>query len=131
MNTWTGHVACMGKKWNSYRILVWKTERQRPFGRSWHTWKGNAKMDHTRRMGERVLVRFISQRIGEVRRWWSDCMKECAPLRSVMCSVYVNMNDNSRKHINFSRFFSDYLKHTHSRVRAKMIAIFSRQTWRF
>jgi hypothetical protein len=30
---WAGHVACMGKKRNSYRILMGKPERKRPLGR--------------------------------------------------------------------------------------------------
>jgi hypothetical protein len=33
---WTGHVACMGKKRNAYRVLAGKSEGKRPFGRPRH-----------------------------------------------------------------------------------------------
>jgi hypothetical protein len=35
----------MGKKWNSYRILLGKPEGKRPLGRSRRMWVDNIKMD--------------------------------------------------------------------------------------
>jgi hypothetical protein len=44
MKTWrmgcTGHVANMGDKRNTYRGLVAKPERKRPFGRPHRRWEG-------------------------------------------------------------------------------------------
>jgi hypothetical protein len=49
---WAGHVACMGKKRNAYRILVVKSEGKRALGRSRHRWEDYIKMDLRRnRMG--------------------------------------------------------------------------------
>jgi hypothetical protein len=42
---WTGHVALMGEKRNSYRILVGKPEGNRPLGRPRHRWEGNITMN--------------------------------------------------------------------------------------
>jgi hypothetical protein len=42
---WIAHVARIGKKRNSYRILVGKPERKRPTGRQRHRWFGNIKID--------------------------------------------------------------------------------------
>jgi hypothetical protein len=42
---WTGHVACMGKTRNAYRILVRKQEGKRPLGRRRLTWVEIIKMD--------------------------------------------------------------------------------------
>jgi hypothetical protein len=41
---WTGHVARMGKKRNSYRLLVGKPEGKRPLGRPRRRWVGNIRM---------------------------------------------------------------------------------------
>jgi len=43
--TWTGHVAGMGEKRGAYRVLVGKSEGNRPLGRSRHRWEDNITMD--------------------------------------------------------------------------------------
>jgi hypothetical protein len=49
---WAGHVARMGAKRNTYRILVGKSEERRPMGRPRRRWVDNIKMDLKRdRMG--------------------------------------------------------------------------------
>jgi hypothetical protein len=45
---WAGHVARMGEKRNSFRILVGKPEGKRPLGRPRCRWVDNIKID---RMG--------------------------------------------------------------------------------
>jgi hypothetical protein len=42
---WAGHVACLGERRGVYRVLVGKTERQRPLRRPRHRWEDNNKMD--------------------------------------------------------------------------------------
>jgi hypothetical protein len=42
---WSGHVACMGKERNAYRILVVKPEGKRPLGRPRHRCVNNIKVD--------------------------------------------------------------------------------------
>jgi hypothetical protein len=42
---WAGHVARMGEKRNSYRILVGKPEGRRPLGRPRRRWVDNMKID--------------------------------------------------------------------------------------
>jgi hypothetical protein len=42
---WAGHVARMGEKNNSYRLLVGKPEGRRPLGRPIHRWLDNIRMD--------------------------------------------------------------------------------------
>jgi hypothetical protein len=42
---WAGHVARMGEKRNSYRILVGEPEGKRPLGRLRRRWVDNMKMD--------------------------------------------------------------------------------------
>jgi transcription termination factor 2 len=42
---WSGHVARMGEKRNTYRILVGKPEGKRRLGRLIHRWEDNIKMD--------------------------------------------------------------------------------------
>jgi hypothetical protein len=42
---WEGHVARMGEKRNTYRILVEKPEGKRPRGRTKCRWVDNIKMD--------------------------------------------------------------------------------------
>jgi hypothetical protein len=46
MYPWAGHVARMGAKRNTYRILVGKPEGKRPLGRPRRRWVDNIKMDH-------------------------------------------------------------------------------------
>jgi hypothetical protein len=40
-----GHVACLGDKKSAYRILVGRSERNRPLGRPRRRWEDNIKMD--------------------------------------------------------------------------------------
>jgi hypothetical protein len=42
---WAGHVAWMGVKWNAYRLLVGKPDRNRPLGRPRHRWEDNIRID--------------------------------------------------------------------------------------
>jgi hypothetical protein len=42
---WAGHVARMGEKGNTYRILVGKPEGRRPLGRPRRRWVDNIKID--------------------------------------------------------------------------------------
>jgi hypothetical protein len=42
---WAGHVARMGEKKNSYRLLVGTPEGKRPLGRPRHRWADNIRMD--------------------------------------------------------------------------------------
>jgi hypothetical protein len=42
---WAGHIARMGEKKNSYRILMGKSEGKTPLGRPRRRWMGNIKMD--------------------------------------------------------------------------------------
>jgi hypothetical protein len=42
---WAGHVARIGKKRNTYRLLVEKPEGKRPLGRPRQRWVDNIKMD--------------------------------------------------------------------------------------
>jgi hypothetical protein len=44
---WTGHVAQIGVKRNSFRILVWKPEGKRPLRRQRRRWVDNIKIDLT------------------------------------------------------------------------------------
>jgi len=42
---WAGHVARMGKGKSVYRVLVGKSQEQRPLGRPMRRWEDNVKMD--------------------------------------------------------------------------------------
>jgi hypothetical protein len=42
---WAGHVARMGEKRNTYRLLVGKPEGRRPLGRPRRRWLDNIRMD--------------------------------------------------------------------------------------
>jgi hypothetical protein len=42
---WAGHVAQMGEKRNTYRLLVGKPEGKRPLGRPRRRWVDNIRMD--------------------------------------------------------------------------------------
>jgi hypothetical protein len=42
---WAGHVACMGKMRNAYKILVGKTEGKRPLERDRRRWEDNIETD--------------------------------------------------------------------------------------
>lgn len=39
------HVACRGERSGAYRVLVRKSEGQRPLGRSRHRWEENIRRD--------------------------------------------------------------------------------------
>jgi hypothetical protein len=41
---WTGHIACIGEKRHTYRVLVGKPEGKRPLGRPGHRREDNIKM---------------------------------------------------------------------------------------
>ena len=43
--SWSGHVACMGKRRDTYRVLVGKPEGKRQLGRPRRRWKNNIKMN--------------------------------------------------------------------------------------
>jgi hypothetical protein len=45
MMRWTGHVARIGEKMNTYKILVGKPEGKRPLGSSRRRWVDNIQMD--------------------------------------------------------------------------------------
>jgi hypothetical protein len=40
-----GHIACLGRMKNAYKILVGKPEGKRPLERARHRWENNFKMD--------------------------------------------------------------------------------------
>jgi hypothetical protein len=61
---WAGHVARMGEKRNSYKILVGKPEGKRPLERLGHRWEDNIKMD----LSGVVWTGLIWFRIGTSRR---------------------------------------------------------------
>ena len=42
---WVGHVACVGEKRGTYRVLVGKPEGKRPFGRPRCRWEDNTELD--------------------------------------------------------------------------------------
>ena len=42
---WAGHVARMGERRGTYRVLVGKLEGKRQLGRPRRRWEGNIKMD--------------------------------------------------------------------------------------
>jgi hypothetical protein len=42
---WAGHVLRMGEVRGAYKILVGRSERRRPLGRSRRRWEDNIKMD--------------------------------------------------------------------------------------
>ena len=42
---WAEHVASMGSRKGTYRILVGKSEGKRPLGRPRHRWEDNIKID--------------------------------------------------------------------------------------
>jgi hypothetical protein len=44
-NRWARHLAGMGEKGNTYRILVGKRERKRPVGRPRRRYTGNIKIE--------------------------------------------------------------------------------------
>jgi hypothetical protein len=57
---WVGHVARMGEKRNTYRLLVGKPEGKRPLRRPRHRWVDNIRMD----LGEVMWTGSVWLRIG-------------------------------------------------------------------
>jgi hypothetical protein len=43
---WPGHVACIRKKRNAYRVLMGTLEGKKPLGRPRRGWEDNIKADH-------------------------------------------------------------------------------------
>ena len=41
---WAGHLARMDQSWNTYRVLVGKSQGKRPLGRPRRRWEDNIKM---------------------------------------------------------------------------------------
>jgi hypothetical protein len=62
---WAGHVACMGKGRNVYRVLVRKPEGKTPLERHRRRWEDGIKMDLAE-TGCGVLSGFTWLRIGIV-----------------------------------------------------------------
>ena len=60
---WAGHVALMGESSGVYRVLVWKSEGKRPFGRPRRRWEDNIKMD-LQEVGYGALTGLIWLRLG-------------------------------------------------------------------
>jgi hypothetical protein len=42
---WAGHVACVGERRDGYRVLMEKPVARTPFGRHWHRWEDDIKVD--------------------------------------------------------------------------------------
>jgi hypothetical protein len=42
---WAGHVARLGERIGSYRVMAGKPEEKRPLGRTRHRWEDNIKMN--------------------------------------------------------------------------------------
>jgi len=55
---WAGHVAHIGKRRGTYRILVGRPEGRRPLQRPRHRWWDDIKMD-LQQLGWGVLTRMI------------------------------------------------------------------------
>ena len=49
---WAEHVARMGERRGTYRVLVGKPEGKRPLGRPRRRWEDNTKMDHKKLVGK-------------------------------------------------------------------------------
>jgi len=43
---WAGHVARMGGRRSVYRVVVWRPEGKRTFGKPGRRWKDNVKLDY-------------------------------------------------------------------------------------
>ena len=60
---WAGHVACMGERRGTYRVLVGKPEGKRQIGRPRHRWENNIKID-LQEVGLEAWTGLIWLRIG-------------------------------------------------------------------
>jgi hypothetical protein len=60
---WAEHVASMGDRRGAYRVLVWKPEGRRSFGRSRCRWEDKINMD-LQEVGWEAWTGFIWLRIG-------------------------------------------------------------------
>jgi hypothetical protein len=65
---WVGHVACMGKMRNVYKILVRKREGKRLLGKHNRRWKENIRVDVTETGWE--VVKWIH--VAQERDQWCD-----------------------------------------------------------
>jgi hypothetical protein len=62
-----GHVACMGKGRDIYRVLVGRPESKRPLGRSRRRWEDNIKLD-VREIG--IIEANWIQLAQDMVQWW-------------------------------------------------------------
>jgi hypothetical protein len=79
---WAGHVASMGEKRNSYRILVGKPEGRRPLGRQRRRWVDNIKMDLGQTEWDGVDWVDLAQEYGSV---MGSCEHGDEPSGSIKC----------------------------------------------
>jgi hypothetical protein len=61
---WAGHVARMGEKRNSYRLLVGKPERKRPLGRPRRGWVDIIRTDLAERWDGVMWTGLVRLKIG-------------------------------------------------------------------
>jgi hypothetical protein len=45
MMRWAEHIASVGERRGTFKVMVWKTDGNRPLGRARHRWEDNIKMD--------------------------------------------------------------------------------------
>ena len=81
VSRWAGYVAHIRQRRGEYRILVWKLEGKRPFGRSRRRWKDNI-MDLEVGCGGMDWIELAQGRD----RW--RCVNE--PLGSIKCGEFLN-----------------------------------------
>ncbi|KAJ4430493.1 hypothetical protein ANN_22709 [Periplaneta americana] len=77
-----GHVACMGKSRNAYRVLVGRPEGKRPLGRLKLRWEDNIKMD-LREVGydDRDWINLAQDRVQwQAYSCFLDLIQEASPL---------------------------------------------------
>jgi hypothetical protein len=84
---WAGHVTRMGEKTGVYRVLVGKSEGNRPFGRPRRRWENNIKMD----LQEMEFGCMDWTEQSQDRDWWwgtCDCGNE--PSSSIKCEELLD-----------------------------------------
>jgi hypothetical protein len=62
-----GHAERMGEKRNAYRMLVWKTYKEKPLGRPRHRWT-DVRMDFREKGCESVDWIHLAQ---DMEQWWA------------------------------------------------------------
>jgi hypothetical protein len=72
---WAGHVAHMGQKRNAYKILVGKSERKRPLGRTRPRWDDN------------IMSRMDLREIGWGGMDWIDLVQDGDQWRALVSKV--------------------------------------------